>query len=184
METKIVKPRVSYDEFQATQKKRKIGRQANQLYQDALKAIDAGALEKAEAIAKSMWIRSDAKLIRERIKAASDANRTNDIQMNSEIAKKELESVARKAKRMFTRKTFRKPDEKDRLYRAPSKQGSYRGVKMVCAFCGRATAYGSKRCRECYQQQVRAKYEAKVRAEEERVSANERALNSISQEKP
>lgn len=95
------------------------------------------------------------------------------------IEERELGKVIRKAKRMFTRRQFRKPDETDRPYRAPQKQGSYRGIKYVCEFCERPTAYGSRCCRECFQKQVRAKHAAKVRAENERVSANERAFKTV-----
>jgi hypothetical protein len=101
----------------------------------------------------------------------------------SNTAESELEKVSRKARRMFTRKKFRKPDAKKRPYRMPAKVFRTNGVVDVCHFCGRPTAFGSRRCRECYQKQVRAKYEAKVRAEEERVSANERAYLNATKRK-
>lgn len=90
------------------------------------------------------------------------------------IAKRELEKAQRKAKHMFTRRTtFYKPVAKDMPYLAPQKQSSYQGVKDVCRICRRPTAYGSQRCRECFQKEVRAKYEATVREEDERVKLNE-----------
>lgn len=101
--------------------------------------------------------------------------------MTKEIADLELSKAARKARGMFTRKTFRKPDEKDRPYKAPVKQSSYKGVRDVCSICGRPTAFGSHRCRECYQKHVRARYEEAVREENERVTANERAFKTVIQ---
>lgn len=98
-----------------------------------------------------------------------------------ELAEYELRGASRKAKRMFTRKRFRKPVKTDRPYKAPVKQSSYKGVRDVCRLCGRPTAYGSHRCRECYQKQVRAGYEEAVREENERVTANERAFKTIIQ---
>jgi ribosomal protein L40E len=89
---------------------------------------------------------------------------------------RELEKVARKAKRMFTRKKFRKPVATDRQYREPQKKANY---KDVCRSCGRITAYGSTHCRECFQKEVRAKYDAKVRTEDERVKTNEAAFLNV-----
>lgn len=79
---------------------------------------------------------------------------------------------------MFTRKKFRKPVEADRPYIAPKKCMGGR-----CKFCDRPCSFYGSRCRECFQKQVRAKYEAKVRAEEERVSANEAAFLKVTQPK-
>lgn len=91
----------------------------------------------------------------------------------------ELEKVARKAKRMFTRRTFWKPDQKERLYRIPSNKTIRTHPDWInyCIYCERLCQ--GRRCRECFQKEVRAKYEAKVRAEEERVKANEVAFYNI-----
>jgi hypothetical protein len=99
----------------------------------------------------------------------------------NDTAELDLRYVSRKAKRMFTRKTFRAPDPKDRAYKYPAKVFRTNGVIDCCVYCKRPTAFGSRRCRECYQQQVRAKHEAKVRAEDERVRANERAFLTVTQ---
>ena len=98
---------------------------------------------------------------------------------HEQVAAQELRSASRKAERMFTRKQFRKPDAKDRLYRKPAKVFRTNGVVDTCGTCNRPTAFGSRRCRECYQNEVRAKHEARVRAEDERVSANEAAFQQL-----
>lgn len=94
--------------------------------------------------------------------------------ISTDSVEQELRTAFRKAKRMFTRKKFRKPDEKDRPYVAPQKCLGGR-----CAFCDRPCSFYGSRCRECFQKQVRAKYEAKVRAEDERVTANEKAFYNV-----
>ena len=99
-----------------------------------------------------------------------------------EIAEQELQSAARKAERMFTRKKFRKPVAKDRPYKKPSKTFSYKGVVDTCRVCNRPTAFGSRRCRECYQKEVRERHANAVREEDERVSANEAAFHKLRRE--
>jgi hypothetical protein len=90
---------------------------------------------------------------------------------------RELEKVARKLKRLTTRKIFRKPDEKDRPYIVPKKC-----LGGQCKFCGRPCSFYGSRCRECFQKQVRQKYEAKVRAEEERVSIVKAIFSTLEKE--
>ena len=90
------------------------------------------------------------------------------------IADYELRGVIRKAKRMFTRKRFRKPVETDRPYVAPKKNfGGH------CKFCDRPCSFYGSRCCECFQKQVRAKYEAKTRAEDKRVTTNEKFFHNV-----
>lgn len=97
---------------------------------------------------------------------------------------RELAKVERLAKRMFTQRKFREPVKTERPYQEPSKPYVYRGNVQGCQSCGRPLSYGAGlRCRECYQKQVRAKYEAKVRAEAERVRANEAAFKRVTQPK-
>lgn len=91
-----------------------------------------------------------------------------------EIAADELNRAARLAKRMFTRKRFRKPTESDRPYQAPKMPLHY---QYACEDCARPCV--GITCRECFQKRVRAKYEAKTRAEDERVKANEKAFNNV-----
>lgn len=86
----------------------------------------------------------------------------------------DLEKVARKAKRMFTRSTYREPFAL--IYREPSPT-IFRGYLHNCLDCGRSCS--GWHCRECYQRAAREKYEAKVRAEDERVRANEAAYLNV-----
>lgn len=96
------------------------------------------------------------------------------IDVTKEAAERELRKAARKAKRMFTRKRFRKPSEKDRPYVTP-----IWSIGSVCRFCGRPCSFYGTRCRECFQKQLRAKYETKTRAENDRVNANEAVFYNV-----
>lgn len=99
--------------------------------------------------------------------------------MGLEEVELELQKAARKLHGFVTPKKFRKPDEKDRLYRKPAKVFRTNGVVDCCGICKRPTAFGSRRCRECFQKHVRDKYAAKVAAEAERVRIAKQALNSL-----
>lgn len=93
---------------------------------------------------------------------------------SANLAEYELRGAARKAHRMFTRKKFRKPTENNLTYHPPKMRLSY---QRACNDCSRPCV--GNVCQECFQKRVRAKHEAKVRAEDERVSANERAFKTV-----
>jgi hypothetical protein len=86
-----------------------------------------------------------------------------------------LEKVARKAKRMFTRKTFYKPKRFAR-YR-PLSARTPPCLVQPCADCERP-CQGTV-CRECFHRRVRQKFLAKVRADDARVRANEAAYLNV-----
>src|SRR5260221_5703959 len=94
-----------------------------------------------------------------------------------------LGKVTRKAARMFTRKRFRKPDEKVRVYQMPTKVFRTNGKIDCCMYCERPTAFGSTRCRECFQKVVRARYEEKVRKEDERLRLVNEAFETVTKRK-
>lgn len=91
-----------------------------------------------------------------------------------------LAKVSRKATRMFKRKTFRKPVDRELFYRAPAKKAPW---ASACIYCKRPTAYGSTRCRECFQKLVRAKYAEKVRKEVERLRLVNEAFKTVNKRK-
>lgn len=93
----------------------------------------------------------------------------------------ELEKVSRKAERMFThRKIHRRPMPAFQIYRTPSSSWP-KAYLHACGDCGRECS--GQVCRECYSRRAHEKYEAEVRAEDERVKANEAAYLNVVQRK-
>lgn len=93
-----------------------------------------------------------------------------------EISGAELSKVHRKATRMFVPRIPRaEPTKNITPYAPPTKEDA-----DPCIDCGRPKSYGGGlRCRECYQLHARAKFEAIVKAEKQRVARNEKAFYNL-----
>lgn len=91
----------------------------------------------------------------------------------------ELNKAYRKATHLFVRKKYRGPVGDGPVYKAPPPGQS----EWDCPVCKRPIwsrcGIGGNICRECFGKRSRAKHEARVRAEDERVRRNEEVFNSI-----